>query len=253
MRIALMADVHANREALEACLVHAGAHGVDRCIFLGDYVGYGADPEWVVEKIMEHVSRGGLALLGNHDAAVANHRETFEAPAQNAIEWTRGQLGPEHRAFLSGLRLTWEEEGRLYVHADAAAPQRWTYVNQGSDATRSMRATSCRTTFVGHVHKPAIYSMSEMWNSTSDMWKVVAFRPVPGVPVPLLSQRRWLAVLGSVGQPRDGVPAASYAVFDPGRSEITYYRVPYDVEAAAAKIRGAGLSEVLADRLRSGR
>lgn len=253
MRIALMADVHANREALEACLAHAGGRGVERCIFLGDYVGYGADPEWVVGMVMEHVSRGGVALLGNHDAAVANQRETFEPPAQNAIEWTRGQLGREQRAFLANLRLTWEEDGRLFVHADAAAPQRWSYINQGPDASRSIRATSCRTTFVGHVHKPAIYSMSEMWSSTADMWKVVPFRPVPGVPVPLLPQRRWLAVLGSVGQPRDGHPAASYAIFDTGRREITYYRVPYDVDSAAARIRSAGLPEVLADRLRSGR
>jgi diadenosine tetraphosphatase ApaH/serine/threonine PP2A family protein phosphatase len=253
MLIALMADLHANREAVEACLSHASAHRAAKCVFLGDYVGYGADPEWVVAFVMEHVARGGVALLGNHDAAVADGGQGLEAPARAAIEWTRVQLGTAPRQFLASLPLTVEEEGRLYVHSEAAAPRRWTYVHEPGDVTRSLRATSCRTTVVGHVHRPAIYSMSEMWTSATGMWKVTAFRPVAGVAVPLFPHRRWLAALGSVGQPRDGNPAASYAILDTARGEITYHRVPYDVETAAAKIRAAGLPELLAERLRTGR
>ena len=253
MKLALLADVHANREALEAVLAHAREQGVERFVFLGDLVGYGAAPEWVVGRVMELVAAGAVAVQGNHDAAVRDRSRTMEGAAQAVIDWTRGQLGQEQRAFLSGLPLAHEEDGRLFLHAEAAAPRSWTYVNDANDAGRSIRATSCRVTFCGHVHKPAIYSMSEMWSSVSEMWKMNSFRPVPGAPVPFLSQRRWLAVLGSVGQPRDGDPASSYAFFDTAKAEITYLRVPYDVEAAADKIRAVGLPWTLAERLRKGR
>jgi diadenosine tetraphosphatase ApaH/serine/threonine PP2A family protein phosphatase len=252
MLLALLADVHANREALEACLAHARGRGVERYAFLGDYVGYGADPEWVVGTIMEMVSAGALAVQGNHDAAVGGRAEALESSARTAIEWTRGQLGAPERAFLAALPMSLEDEGRLFVHGEASSPKSWTYVHNPEDARRSIRATSCRTTFCGHVHKPMLYSMSEMWDNVSEMWKLVPFRPVAGAPVPLAGHRRWLGVLGSVGQPRDGNPAASYAVLETSRSEITYFRVPYDVDTTAARIRAAGLPPVLAERLRKG-
>ena len=252
MKLALLADVHANREALESVLAHARERGAERFVFLGDYVGYGADPEWVVGTIMEMVADGAVAILGNHDAAIKAGGEAMESPARTVIEWTRGQLGAEHRSFLAGLPLTWEDEGRLFLHSEAAAPRKWSYVHDGQDAGRSIRSTSCRVTFCGHVHKPAVYSMTEIWNSVSEMWKTNLFRPVPGAPVPLLPQRRWLAVIGSVGQPRDGDPAACYAVLDTSRNELTYHRVPYDFDATGAKIRTAGLPWMLAERLRKG-
>ena len=252
MKIALLADLHANREALEAVLAHARERGTEQHVFLGDYVGYGADPEWVVGTVMELVGKGAIAVLGNHDSAVKAGGDAMESPARTVIEWTRGQLGAEQRAFLAGLPLTWEEEGRLYLHAEAVAPRKWTYVSEAPDAGRSIRATSCRFTFSGHVHKPAIYNMTEMWTSVSEMWKTTTFRPVPGVPVPLMPQRRWMAVIGSVGQPRDGNPAACYATLDTARGELTYHRVPYDLDATGEKIRAAGLPWMLAERLRKG-
>jgi diadenosine tetraphosphatase ApaH/serine/threonine PP2A family protein phosphatase len=245
MLIALMADIHANREAFEACLWHARAHRAQQWIFLGDHVNYGADPEWVVETIMDYVSRGAIALLGNHDAAVADRRPTMGGPAEKAIEWTRVQLGATQRAFLAGLPLTFKQDDTLFVHADATAPRKWNYVADQYDAARSLKATRCRMTICGHVHKPATYNISETGHLT-------AFRPITGAAVPLLRQRRWLAVLGSVGQPRDGNPAASYAILDTERNQITYFQVPYDIDAAAAKIREAGLPEMLAERLRWG-
>ena len=252
MKIALLADVHANREALEAVLGSARDRGAERHVFLGDYVGYGADPEWVVGTIMDLVAKGAVAILGNHDAAVKTGGDAMETPARTVIEWTRGQLGAEQRAFLAGLPLTWEEDGRLFLHAEAVAPRKWGYVSDGQEAGRSIRATSCRISFCGHVHKPAIYGMTEMWNSVSEMWKTTVFRPVPGAPVPLLPQRRWLAVIGSVGQPRDGDPSACYAILDTVRGELTYHRVPYDLETTGEKIRAAGLPWTLAERLRKG-
>jgi diadenosine tetraphosphatase ApaH/serine/threonine PP2A family protein phosphatase len=106
-------------------------------------------------------------------------------------------------------------------------------------------ATAAHVTFCGHIHRPALYSMSATAKMTS-------FVPTPGVTVQLLQGRHWLAVLGSVGQPRDGDPAASFVMFDTSAREITYYRVPYDVEAAAMRIRENGLPRWLADRLSAG-
>jgi diadenosine tetraphosphatase ApaH/serine/threonine PP2A family protein phosphatase len=115
-----------------------------------------------------------------------------------------------------------------------------------ADAARSIIATTARVTFCGHIHQPALYSMSSAAKMTS-------FVPTAGVPVQLLPGRQWLAVLGSVGQPRDGNPAACFAMFDTTAQEITYCRVPYDVETAAARIRENGLPPWLADRLSEGR
>ena len=245
MRIALMADIHANREAFEACLGHARGLRPDRWVFLGDYVNYGADPEWVVGELMRFSEAGAVVLLGNHDAAVGRRGSSMTSPAELALEWTRVQLGPAEREFLAGLPLVREEDDIVFVHADPAAPSKWGYVTDVQDAGRGLRAAGGRVTICGHVHKPAVYSLSPAA-------KITAFRPVEGVPVPLLAQRRWLAVVGSVGQPRDGNPAAAYAMLDTATGELTTIRVPYDVDAAAGKIRAAGLPETLAERLKWG-
>jgi diadenosine tetraphosphatase ApaH/serine/threonine PP2A family protein phosphatase len=244
--LALFSDIHANRQAFSACLDFARAQGAERIICLGDYVGYGADPEWAVETVMDLVEHGAVAVRGNHDNAVGTTAESMNAEAQAAIEWTRGRLSAAQRRFLAELPLTRQEEDRLYVHSEAGNPQKWRYVQATSDAARSMLATSAHVTFCGHVHQPALYSMSSAAKMTS-------FVPISGVPVQLLAGRNWLAVLGSVGQPRDGDPAASFAMFDTGTAEITYCRVAYDVEAAAKRIRENGLPLWLADRLSVGR
>jgi diadenosine tetraphosphatase ApaH/serine/threonine PP2A family protein phosphatase len=244
--IALIADVHANRQAFAACLKQARELGAEHIVLLGDYVGYGADPEWAVRTVMELVSQGAVALIGNHDSAVGDRGERMSRDAQTAIEWTRGQLGAVEREFLGRLPLTFREGERLYVHSEASAPKRWLYVTSPEDAYRSMAATDARVTFCGHVHEPAMYSLSVVE-------KMTAFRPVTGVAVPLLARHRWLVVLGSAGQPRDGNPAASFAMLDTSRQEITFRRAAYDVEAAAAAIRANGLPVSLAERLVEGR
>jgi diadenosine tetraphosphatase ApaH/serine/threonine PP2A family protein phosphatase len=240
--IALFADIHANRQALGACLRQARAHGAERSVFLGDYVGYGADPEWTVATVMRSVENGAMAVRGNHDNAVGDPREQLNVEAQVAMEWTRGELGVAERRFLQELPFEIRDDERLYVHADASGPKSWRYVIGIEDAARSIMATSARVTFCGHVHRPALYTMSATGKLTS-------FMPVTGSAIQLLPRRRWLAVLGSVGQPRDGNPAASYAILDTKRAELTYCRAPYDVEAAAAAIRNKGLPSRLADRL----
>ena len=246
MRLAIFADIHGNRQAFAACLEAARARGAERLICLGDIIGYGADPEWCVDTMRELVEQGALAVRGNHDDAIGNPSDSMNADAQAAIDWTRTRLNAEQRQFLADLPMTREEDNRLYVHAEASAPARWHYVRGTSDAGRSMMATEQHITFCGHIHRPALYSMS----STA---KMTSFVPTSGVAVQLLTGRRWLAVLGSVGQPRDGDPAACFAMFDTGSREITYCRVPYDVDTAAARIRANGLPNWLADRLFLGR
>ena len=246
MRIALMSDIHANREAFTACLAHAAASGAERHVFLGDFVGYGADPEWVVETLKAYVAKGAVAIAGNHDRAIAAERSSMNENASHAIGWTRERLNADARAFLHELPLKVEDEDRLYVHADASAPEKWIYVEDAEMAAASLAATRQRLTFVGHVHVPMLYGITATQ-------KLLAFQPVDGGPVPLLRQRQWLAVVGSVGQPRDRNPAAAYALYDTATTEFTNVRVPYDIATTAAKIRAAGLPEALATRLSLGR
>jgi diadenosine tetraphosphatase ApaH/serine/threonine PP2A family protein phosphatase len=246
VRLAVFADIHANRQAFAACLAAARARGAERIVCLGDIVGYGADPEWAVDTVLGLVKSGAIAVRGNHDNAIGTPSENMNAVAQAAIEWTRGRLSAPQRRFLADLPLTQQEDDRLYVHSEASNPARWRYVQNTSDAARSLEATDAHVTFCGHIHTPALYSMSAAAKMTS-------FVPTSDVPVQLLGGRRWLAVIGSVGQPRDGDPAAAFAMFDTTSREITYCRAPYDVETAADKIRANGLPHWLADRLLTGR
>jgi diadenosine tetraphosphatase ApaH/serine/threonine PP2A family protein phosphatase len=244
--LALLADLHANLEAVTACLAHARASGARSYAFLGDLVGYGADPAAVLDLVREHVDEGALVVRGNHDAAVVEGATEFMDPqAREVIEWTRGQLSPEHLAFLAGLPLTERREGALFVHASAAAPSRWTYVTDPLTAANSLAAAGATWVFSGHVHEQVLYF-------TGAAGRPLPFTPVPGAAIPVPPHRQWLAIVGSAGQPRDGNPAACYALLDRARSRLTFQRVPYDWRPAAAKIRAAGLPERFARRLQRG-
>jgi diadenosine tetraphosphatase ApaH/serine/threonine PP2A family protein phosphatase len=243
--IALLADIHGNREAMTACLADAERRNAERCVFLGDLVGYGADPGWVTDRVMEYVARGAIAVLGNHDAAAAGQQVAMNETAAAAIAWTRGKLDAAQRNFLETLPLSVDDGDRLYVHASADEPARWHYVVDAPRARKSLEATPARQSFCGHVHQPALYLLSHTG-------KLFGFLPTAGVAIPLLGNRRFLAVLGAVGQPRDHNPAACYALLDETRNMLTYIRLPYDVASAARKIREAGLPPVLAARLEQG-
>ena len=246
MKIALLADVHSNLEALRACLAHARRQGAEQFAFLGDLVGYGADPRACLEIVGELAGCGAPVVLGNHDQlALGGLCETVNFPARDAIYWTREQLGEAERAFLAGLPLTVRDGAELFVHAGAEEPQRWTYVTSPRQAARSLAATDARVVLLGHVHEPMLYH-------ALDARAPRGFRPVPGVSVPLSPLRRWLAVVGSAGQPRDGSAAACYALLDRAGNTYTSFRVPYDHHAAARKVLAAGLPERLARRLETG-
>ena len=246
MRIAILTDIHANREALAAVLADLAQHAVDRIVLLGDIVGYGPDPAWCVDRVQALVAAGAVCLLGNHDSAIDRPDGTMNPVARAAIDWTRGQLDAGQRAFLARLPLTHQAEDALFVHASADHPADWIYVTGENRVMAAFHATPARLVLCGHTHVPALWC--------ADMaGRVSAQRMQMGRPVPLIRSRRWLAVVGSVGQPRDGVAQAGWATLDTARAELTFHRSRYDTATTMRKLREAGLPEALALRLGQGR
>ena len=245
MVLALLADIHANLEALQACLAHAAERGVERYAFLGDLVGYGADPGPVVDLIAGMQAKGAVVVKGNHDAAALGERGYLNESARTAAIWTGEVLTAAQREFLEGLPLVVRENKVCFVHATANAPERWDYVDSPSAAEKSAGEAQRIYTFSGHVHNQVLFGEDARQ-------RMVSFHPLPGMPVPMRANRRWLALVGSAGQPRDGNPSAAYTIADLDKSMITFYRVPYDNLKAAAKVRLAGLPELLAYRLERG-
>ena len=215
-------------------------------VFLGDLVGYGADPCWCVDTVAAKVVLGAVCVRGNHDDGIAVPDPAMTRDAARALDWTRGQLDEAQRLFLRDLPYTAVEDDVLFVHANAWQPKDWGYVRTEVEAERSLRATSHRLTFCGHTHVPMLFHMSPQKPA-------VGFPPLPGKAAPLAASRKWLINPGSVGQPRDGMPSASYGLFTASPPAFALQRVPYDVETAARKVREAGLPESLSSRLLKGR
>jgi len=245
VRLALLSDIHANLEALEACLADARERGAERFALLGDFVGYGADAEATIDIVMRLAHDGAVVIKGNHDAAMERAAGYFNDDARAALDHARNTLREDQLRFLAGLPLTVQHATSLFVHASAASPARWDYIDSASAALRCVQATNCTRTFCGHVHDQLLYFVNAMGRMTK-------FRPTSGAAIPMRGTRQWLAIVGTVGQPRDRNPAAAYAIFDDEAREITFLRVPYDHLAAAAKIRTAGLPEALAYRIEAG-
>ena len=250
MRIALLSDIHANLQALDACLIHARAQQAERFVFLGDLVGYGADPRAVVDRIMQLTDEGAKTIQGNHDAMAVKPPPLVRTVGDSTAAWTHRQLTPGQRDWLSRLPLTLQDDKTLYVHASANEPQAWHYVYDPRAAQASMDGAAAwpgvQYVFGGHVHSQTLYYQGA--GNT-----LMPFTPQPGVAIPVAPHRQWLATIGSVGQPRDGNTDAMYCLFDTGRAQLTFHRVPYDHLAAAAAIRKVGLHEFFADRLERGR
>ncbi len=236
MKIALLADIHSNIEALDACLEDAFGRGADCVSVLGDFVGYGPDPEAVLDRIMGLGNRLRGAVMGNHDAAAVYGDTGMNDEALMAILWTQPRLSTAHRAFLEALPLLQIDGDATWVHGSALEPAAFDYVIGSSDAQASLDAAHTSYVFCGHVHDPALYFAG------SD-GRFLPFVPKEGISIPISPHRRWLAIIGSCGQPRDGLTGAWYAIFDSEQSRLTWYRVQYDVAATARKIRAAGLPE----------
>jgi diadenosine tetraphosphatase ApaH/serine/threonine PP2A family protein phosphatase len=254
MRLALLSDIHANRQALDACLTHAQDTGVDRYAFLGDLLGYGADPAYVVQRVMALAAQGAQVVQGNHDQYASDKSMSGHLLGMTGMEWTRAQLGPDELRFLAGLPLTLHAGSLMLVHATADAPANWRYVDNPTLAALSLDGAclpphgheDVRYVFGGHVHLQTLYFRG-------GAGKLMPFTPTPGVPIPVPRHRCWLATVGSVGQPRDGRVDAMYALFDDAAQQLTFHRVPYDIQAAAAAIRATPMPAFFANRLEVGR
>lgn len=244
MRIAVFSDVHANQEALEAFLADAAGQGIDRYICLGDLVGYGASPNACIERIrgLNNLS----CILGNHDEAVRRDGPCdMRNAAAQVVLWTRERISAENRRFLEGMLPTVDEARAIYSHATPFQPLQWHYVSRTESASRSLSFLKGRLGFVGHTHVPCIVTRKNFFS-------LQFLAPEEGMQVPVPPGRQMLVSCGSIGQPRDGDPRASYVIYDTGRNTIELRRVVYDTERTAGRIRAAGLPEMLALRLSRG-
>lgn len=249
MRIALLSDIHSNLEALQACLRHIKRQGVDRYAVLGDLVGYGADPAAVIESVASLQQGGAIVLMGNHDEAVIGDDKTLNPDAREVAQWTRQQLTVTHIDFLRALPMTAQIGMLMMVHASAHQPEKFHYLVDSAAAVACLAAidSSVRLVAAGHVHEP------RLWHHSGRHSEAASYRPIAGAMIDLLPTRRWVATIGSVGQPRDGNPAGSYAIVDLAQSRMSFFRVPYDHVATAEKIRRAGLPLWNAQRLAIGK
>jgi diadenosine tetraphosphatase ApaH/serine/threonine PP2A family protein phosphatase len=250
MKLALLSDVHSNLHALDACLAHARAQGAQQLAFLGDLVGYGAQPREVLDRIMQLAFEGAAVVRGNHDQLALTPPDTVQAMGDVTAAWTHQQLSSTQRAWLAQLPLTQQLDAVLLVHASVNDPARWRYVSDVRAATDSLDAAQqwplVRYVFGGHVHAQTLYYRGAQG-------ALMPFQPKSGVAIPVPRHRQWLATVGSVGQPRDGNPQAMYALIDMAAAHLTFHRVHYDHQAAAQSIRQAGLPEFFAQRLEIGR
>jgi diadenosine tetraphosphatase ApaH/serine/threonine PP2A family protein phosphatase len=249
MRLALLSDLHANLHALKACMQHAKTQGAQQFAFLGDLVGYCAYPSEVVQTVIEAQKAGAWVLQGNHDAMAVKPPVESKDHGSNSASWTHQHLSASERGYLASLPMHVEFDGYLLVHASAHSPEKWPYVDSDLKAQICLNAAvekfQSKGVFVGHVHHQALYYQGAGR-------ALMKFEPQAGTAIPVPRSRKFVATVGSVGQPRDGDTRAMYALLDTDSSRLTYHRVVYDHQAAAAAIRLVGLPNYFAERLEFG-
>ena len=248
MRALVLADIHANLEALEAVLAAAPAHDV--VWNLGDVVGYGASPNEVIDRVQ---SLGQLIVRGNHDRVSCGLAAfEFSQHALLASQWTENVLSEKHREWLCNLAtgpVTPQEAAVSCVHGSPHDEDE--YLHTLEKALPSLRAAASRRTFFGHTHRQVAFGVIERYSFQVKPEFMLADEP-EHYELQLRDDGCYLLNPGSVGQPRDNDWRAAFAVYDDARSLFTWYRVPYDVAEAQRKIRSAGLPDALAYRLTRG-
>jgi predicted phosphodiesterase len=242
MQVAIVSDIHGNRHALEAVLADVAQSDADRLWCLGDVVGYGADPNDCCTIVRDHAA---ICLAGNHDLAVtgALPLDEFSRGAALAARWTQEVLAPEHRDWLASLEPADTEDGVGLFHASPRDPV-WEYVLSTLLAELCFDAVPHQLSLIGHSHVALAFVRREGEPATG--------RARRGGEEEQLAGSRWLVNPGSVGQPRDGDPNASWLEIDTDAGLATWRRVAYDVEAVRQAVLDAGLPRRLADRLRVG-
>ena len=244
MRYAILGDIHGNLDAFLAVKQELEADPVDRVLCVGDIVGYGSQPRECIQLARELFS---ASVAGNHDyAAVGRIPVTdFTEYARIAVEWTRGQLTEADRQYLLEMRLAEELDGFSLVHGSFYQPESFGYIFHAASALVSFEYQQSPLAFNGHTHQPVAFFKSD---HIEYLWGRGSLENVGEDP-----DTKVLVNVGSVGQPRDRDPRAAYAVYDTEKKTVVIKSVEYDFEAAANKIRQAGLPSMLADRLYLGR
>jgi predicted phosphodiesterase len=247
MRYLVLTDIHANMEGFESCLADAKTRGYDKILILGDIVGYGPDPNAVIDRIRE--LKPAAIVRGNHDkvAMGLNQAEGFHAAARAAASWMLDTLTPSNREWLVELPMGPSVVDGIVEICHGAPFDEDAYIFDELDARQAFDAATKPVTFYGHTHFAVAFRLR------GDMLDVIG--PVPDGDTVLLldSASKYLINPGSVGQPRDGDPRAAYAIFDANTQRIDMLRVPYAIEATQAKMWNAGLPDALVRRLSAGR
>ncbi len=240
MRVAVLSDIHSNNDALGAVLEDVKRQGADQIWCLGDVVGYGAEPDLVVEAVR---GLGAVTVAGNHDWAACGKVTTrnFNRAAAAAADWTGRTMRPENLGWLADLPLVERRDGALLVHATPSAPEEWHYCMMVEDAWTEMESYPESLCLIGHSHYPGAFE-----RHGEDI------RYTRAEELVLREGRQYLVNVGSVGQPRDNDPRAAYLLFDLETRRLRHVRVVYDVRAAQEKILAAGLPHFLAARLAAG-
>lgn len=241
MKYAIISDIHANLEALEAVRAEIGRLTPDKVLNLGDVVGYGASP---AECIQAAKQLADVTIAGNHDFGVAGLTDIqyFNSYARRAVLWTAGVLKQPDIEYLRNLALTYVEDGAFrLVHATPSDPGRWDYIFGRDQALMEFSSFPEPICFIGHSHQAGIFEMSERGLVSRG-----------GDSVTVVAGRKYIINVGSVGQPRDGDPRASICVFDSASGEVRLVRIAYDIEGAKRRILDAGLPPILAHRLSQG-
>ena len=242
---AVLSDIHANLEALQAVLADMRARGVDEAVSLGDIVGFNGNPAECVELVRPLLA---AAVRGNHEAAMFDGA-VFGVPMYiSMIDTTRGMLTAEQAEWLHTLPLTAVHRGCRIWHATPYAPRIWGRISGTQDARAALNAVAERVCLFGHTHRPAAFVMRG-----GAVERIPVEYDADGTfTLSLDPAARYLVNPGSVGQPRDGDRRAAYALVDDGHARITLRRVAYDVETAAPKIARTGLPASFAEALRRG-
>ena len=247
MRYLVLTDIHANLEALDTCLADARSRRYDRTLVLGDLVGYGADPNAVVERIRS--LRPTAIVRGNHDkvACGLEQAEGFNAVAKSAAKWTLDVLLPEYRRWLAALPAGPIEIDDVVEICHGSPFDEDAYIFDELDAVRALKTSTRPLCLFGHTHYPVTFELS------AETFDSVGPATASAAELPLRDGSKYLVNPGSVGQPRDGDPRAAYAIVDTERRCVELLRLTYPVEEAQSKVIRAGLPEVLAQRLAVGR
>lgn len=247
MRYLILSDIHANLEAFEAVLAAAQPMRYDRVLVLGDLVGYGADPNAVIEKVRELDPHA--LIRGNHDKVGSGLEspEGFNAIAKSAIRWTYDALTPDNRNWLAALPAGPVIVDDLIEICHGTPFDEDAYVFDDLDALRSLHTSERQLCLFGHTHVQVGYALS------GDQFTLTTMDDVRPLNIFLAEGSKHLINPGSVGQPRDGDPRAGFALVDADRRQVLIYRTPYDIEQARTRIIEEGLPEILAQRLALGR